>query len=408
MLSAGATLTSAGTLLVTGTDAPDTITVRVSGPQVVVHANGSMLQFPRGDVRRLRIVGGAGDDVLTNKTRLRSTLDGGAGDDRLHGGTGDDTLIGGLGSNRLATGNAGVTLVDQSGSPSGGFSFGLNDLDFSVSMGGGQSTDTLYGGGSYVWRLTDGNDSVSGDIGRELTIDAGAGDDVFRGFMPSGLIPGSPFFDLLGDREFEATLIGGEGKDRWFTDELSNRLLTIIGGPGNDVVEDLIQLVGAYERIDLGAGRDSVFVGDDILGPPIVYAGAGVEYVQVTKSARMVYGNSLNNTIDVELANVDGVTVFGGRGDDVITSGGFPASVVGGAGNDRLTGAGTLVGGSGNDTLVGGDFSEDLLEGGDGDDVFFARDGRRDTIRGGAGADRATADTVGSVIDLISEVEEVS
>jgi Ca2+-binding RTX toxin-like protein len=70
-----------------------------------------------------------------------------------------------------------------------------------------------------------------------------------------------------------------------------------------------------------------------------------------------------------------------------------------------LTNNDTVYGGDGNDTLFG-DRGRDKLYGEDGDNTFFTRDGRRDTLRGGTSFDTATADTVGSVIDLISEVEE--
>jgi hypothetical protein len=80
-------------------------------------------------------------------------------------------------------------------------------------------------------------------------------------------------------------------------------------------------------------------------------------------------------------------------GDDTVTT---PASyvsrvyVLGGAGNDVLSGAGSLFGGAGNDTLTGGDDvpgykgsgpPNDLLAGGPGDDVLHAGNGD-DTLSG--------------------------
>src|SRR5207249_8940398 len=70
--------------------------------------------------------------------------------------------------------------------------------------------------------------------------------------------------------------------------------------------------------------------------------------------------------------------------------------IVGGAGNDTLTGlAGQdfLDGGGGNDSLVGNDGNDQLtgsagadnMQGGQGDDFLQAQDGQRDTVNGGTG-----------------------
>jgi Ca2+-binding RTX toxin-like protein len=87
-------------------------------------------------------------------------------------------------------------------------------------------------------------------------------------------------------------------------------------------------------------------------------------------------------------ATVTSVEIDGGEGDDVIIGGNWPAYVLGGAGNDRISWAGadsTLSGGGGNDAIDGGNARE-VMNGGPGDDTLRSGAGR-DFIRGGAGRD---------------------
>ena len=69
----------------------------------------------------------------------------------------------------------------------------------------------------------------------------------------------------------------------------------------------------------------------------------------------------------------------------------------GNEGNDSLSGErarpDTLIGGSGNDALTGG-AGLDLLDG-DGNDALNVRDGSFDLARGGAGTDSAKTDKIG-------------
>jgi Ca2+-binding RTX toxin-like protein len=80
--------------------------------------------------------------------------------------------------------------------------------------------------------------------------------------------------------------------------------------------------------------------------------------------------------------------VLGGSGNDRMTGGRFRDSLQGGSGNDRATGGAgrdILVGGSGNDRLNGG-ADDDLLSGNAGNDVLIAGPGA-DLLGGGAGVD---------------------
>ncbi|MGH2710447.1 MAG: calcium-binding protein [Actinomycetota bacterium] len=96
-----------------------------------------------------------------------------------------------------------------------------------------------------------------------------------------------------------------------------------------------------------------------------------------------------------DTVRVSGVEAFidVGDGDDKVVAG-SQATVLGRAGNDRLTGKDGndfLRGGSGNDTIRdrGG---RDVLKGGAGDDFVDAQDGERDRLYGGTGNDESGAD----------------
>lgn len=113
---------------------------------------------------------------------------------------------------------------------------------------------------------------------------------------------------------------------------------------------------------------------------------------------------SLRGTVDYRVVSADLLD-----GDDrwVGTGLAFPATVEGGAGDDRiLAGAagGNLAGGAGRDVLRGG-VGDDTLAGGTGDDRIRGGPGRdqitdgggRDVVRGGAGRDRVESHDRGEV-----------
>jgi len=56
--------------------------------------------------------------------------------------------------------------------------------------------------------------------------------------------------------------------------------------------------------------------------------------------------------------------------------------------------------------LTSNDAEESVGDGGD--DLLLGRGGSKDRLDGGPGNDTATADTLGSVIDLVIDVEAVS
>jgi Ca2+-binding RTX toxin-like protein len=132
-----------------------------------------------------------------------------------------------------------------------------------------------------------------------------------------------------------------------------------------------------------------VFAGD---GNDRVTIGAGVTHAQVR-------GEDGNDTLIGTDSDID---LEGGNDNDVLSGGSGDDYILGGAGNDRINGADgddTIVGEFGNDRIDGGK-GHDHLSGNDGSDIFFGSDLLNDIIDGGAGPDTAYAD-VDDVLTLI-------
>src|SRR5829696_3477346 len=91
-----------GLLAIKGTSSADEIEIEVEHGTVMVTIDGASQTFTLADVRRLRAVGGQGDDNIHFNTAgdslsLPMLLIGGAGDDTLVGASGDDNIKGGGG-----------------------------------------------------------------------------------------------------------------------------------------------------------------------------------------------------------------------------------------------------------------------------------------------------------------------
>ena len=112
-------------------------------------------------VTTIRIFGGLGDDTITvsipGNTRIKTVLNGGAGNDTITGGDGSDTILGGQGHDTLSGGRGHDTLRGGAG----------ND-----SLAGGLGNDMLQGDA--------GTDTLRGGVGQNK-LDGGAGIDAFYG-----------------------------------------------------------------------------------------------------------------------------------------------------------------------------------------------------------------------------------
>jgi Ca2+-binding RTX toxin-like protein len=218
-----------GVLDVEGTDASDTITVQqtVDTDTGVFHleaiVNNSVQSFRASDVKFIKVNGGNGSDIIDVHTlTLRTTLDGGKGNDTLIGGGGSDKLIGGGGSNTL-NGNGG------------------NDL-----LVAGLQADSIFGG--------DGEDRIIPD-------NTPTADDT---------ISGGAAFDVVDYRESKIAviaLVGESPKGKQANDVILSDIEQVRGSAFNDTITDEtshpLQMFGSdgNDTLTGGSGNDTL-VGD--------------------------------------------------------------------------------------------------------------------------------------------------
>lgn len=153
-------------------------------------------------------------------------------------------------------------------------------------------------------------------------------------------------------------LIGGASSD------------TLHGGAGNDVLEG----GGGFDTMIGGTGDDRYLVGD-VGDRMIELADEGIDSIETT------LGYLSLETFTVQTPHIEYLT-YVGSGNFTGTGGRGTLQITGGAGNDTLRAATTLIGGAGNDTLSLGK----VMEGGAGDDTIYGIPDTRSI--GGAGADQ--------------------
>jgi uncharacterized delta-60 repeat protein len=163
--------------------------------------------------------------------------------------------------------------------------------------------------------------------------------------------------------------------------------LFVFGNAGNDLISiGSAGVLGAdvyggdgNDRLSGGAGNDTLEGG---LGADYLRGGAGndtADYFRRIDNLAVSPENAANDGALAERDNVrsDIETILGGHGDDRITGSGRADSIGGGDGNDRLYGMfgdDRIDGGAGNDTLSGG-AGNDWMDGGLGADSMSGGDG---------------------------------
>ncbi len=336
-------------LRVTGTEAADTIDVRlnqgrlsIQDSQIVVNsiALGSV---ESSAVDQIIVEALGGDDIVRldlggQALSIPSTIRGGLGSDIIHGGTGKDTIDGGAGTDYLYGSDGDDAL------------FGGTEDDSRDWLNGEYGNDQLFGGNrSDILSGQGGNDVLHGQGGDDYQLLGGAGEDEIYGEAGNDTLDGGAGTDYLFGGDDHDVIYGGAEDDSrdWLNGEYGNDKL--YGGGGSDIISGQ-------------AGNDAIFgeAGDDyqLLG------GAGED---------TIYGGSGNDTLD---GGSGADVLFGGNGHDTIYGGAEDDAIdrlFGDEGNDKLYGgAGNdeIEGGYGNDQIWG-DLGADLLDGKEGDDTIF-------------------------------------
>jgi Ca2+-binding RTX toxin-like protein len=224
-------------------------------------------------------------------------------------------------------------------------------------------------------------------------------------------------------------VVGGDGDDALW-DESEQRQVTLRGGSGDDALRSG-SAVGKSPLLYGGLGNDTVYVFNNGSGTPVMRGGPGAdELCSCENGGGLLYGEGgddrllFNNggasvaaqVLDGGPGNdsyvarqrvympgvapgpgadvLDGSALSQGTSIDVRECRGCVEWVIGGPGDDDITGyAGrqVLLGGEGLD-VINGLGGADVLAGQDGDDTIYSRDHSVDTVSCGSGVDTVFAD----------------
>ena len=199
--SAGLVMLAGDRVIVNGTGDADTIAIRTDAAtgEPIIRVAGQDHRLPPGLAVLVRA--GGGNDTITVEpgTRVRVTLLGGEGEDRLVGADGDEVLLGGWGHDTVQGGAGSDRLLGGEGDDY------LDGQAGDDRLYGGDGDDTLYG--------LDGADHGWGERGRDV-IDGGAGTDALAGGDDADVLVGGRDADLLYGGSGADTLYGGAGADR--------------------------------------------------------------------------------------------------------------------------------------------------------------------------------------------------
>jgi Ca2+-binding RTX toxin-like protein len=323
--------------------------------------NGSRVRFDRltpapftldiGTTENLLVNANGGDDVITASNGLANliklTIDGGDGNDTITGGDGDDLLLGGNGNDTITGGRG-------------------NDT---ARLGAGDDT--------FVWNPGDGSDTVDGQDGTDTLVFNGA-------------------------NIAETIDISANGGHARFTRDVGNVVMDLdnieqiqfgaLGGADKITVNNLAATDVKQVAIDLGANGG----GDGASDQVIVNGTGGNDQITIAGTGTSVLVAGLAAQVNITNAESgDVLTVSAGGGADTINASGLAANVVGlvidgGAGNDTIIGSqgkDTLMGGDGNDTVIGGR-GDDAAFLGNGNDTFIWNPGDgSDLVEGEGGTD---------------------
>ena len=334
--------------------------------------------------------------TLTGSANINGTGNGDA--NVITGNSGNNILDGGVGADTAAY----TGVLAQSALTFNGTQWVVN--------GGAEGTDTLsnieiieHGGGRYL--LVDPTGHSGFATANEAAQHATRPGDTLVFATPPG---GTVTIDLGGSDDTHDLTIPGDAPVDITVGDGDNHIQT---GNANDVVitgdgDNTIKTGGGNDVVQTGAGDDTI-IGGSGNGDDVYDAGGG--------SNTVIYSSAINSiTVDLNLADRSALSVRGadGAGPNPDTIGALltaanhvppydPHMAVGYAdgidiGTDVLIGFQNVVGGAGNDTITG-DGNANVLTGGDGNDTLNGGLGA-DTMIGGIGNDTFIVDNAGDVV----------
>ena len=311
--------------------------------RVLLSENGE--NFVSTEVQEVQ--GRDGDDTIIgalNAVEPGSTLFGNAGDDYIRSRGIGDRVFGGRGNDTIVNDNGRAIIYGDLGN------------DFIIAK---DSNTTLFGGRSFGEPSSDEGKNILLSLGGKNILKGGGGDDSLVGEEGGDTMAGNSGNDtIFGGPRGASFLFGNKGNDMLFSRAKDNPD-TMFGGQGNDMIEVTAQSTADAPRLFGGVGDDTliiagsdgqvngaILVGD--VNPDGTFGGSdgdeGKNYLLAESGENhQLFGNSGNDTLKVGVNIGVGVSLFGGRGDDVLLGGTDADSAVTGM---------KAYGDKGNDTLI--------------------------------------------------------
>ncbi len=304
--------------------------------------------------------GGDGNDLLTGSPQDDISF-GGAGDDTLVGGGGDDVQYGEDGNDVF--GNPTLTADGTADDPGTDRNFGGNGFD------------------NFVWEPGDGTDFNNGgdDAADIFRFFGRAGSDNFT--LQSGGTPthlnalfNGAVIDLHGVEDVIVDPLGDDDvivvSDLFATEAVN---VTIVAGGGAEAItvngrttDDNLQVTSLAGNVAIeGLTYDVNISGPDTADTLEVNSGEGDDSINVADGVELLITSTVVGGVGNDSLSGAFNTAFGRDGDDLIVGADNDQTIDAGAGED------TIVGGAGNDTIDGGgDFDTILIEGTSGPDII--------------------------------------
>ncbi|MEG4531087.1 calcium-binding protein [Microcoleus sp. D2_18a_D3] len=343
---------------------PDTVFAGEGADFVRTSTLGGSLIFGQGDNDTLISVGpndtiyGGDDEDSIRSQRIPALLFGDAGNDTiiaearatLAGGEGEDILQGTVEAN-LMFGNQGEDTM-LGGAQRGDSLYGGKDNDkIGFFIAGGGNNLSLDGGLGIGFAGNEGSNFLRGDLGDDLVVGinvrdslyGGRGNDTLRGVASNSYLSGDLDDDILFITNRTQTSPFAQGS----VITIGIERTTLIGGGGND---SLTGAIGEFEAgrnfFEGGDGNDTITVfatQDTALG------GAGDDFIESSRVSNL----TLSGGAQSSFGGFAGRNLLdGGVGNDTIVAAFVTDTMVGGEGNDNLSGTFTnAAGGDGNDTI---------------------------------------------------------
>ncbi|MFN6540651.1 MAG: FG-GAP-like repeat-containing protein [Nostoc sp. EkiNYC01] len=318
------------------------------------------------------------------------TIDGGNGIDILYGGTGDDYLDGGVGADKLYGGSGNDTYI-------------VDNVGDVVTEYASEGIDTV---------ITANNYTLGANL-ENLTLDGTAAISGTGNALNNAIVGNAANNSIFGGNGND-TLIGGGGYDvaiysQYYTNYnvsfTSNGDIQVTGSEGTDLlkgIEEIDFIGGGVYKIYTGDGGNNILTtdpyywsfvyggdGNDSLtsgyGNDILLGGAGDDYLNGGSGENKLFGGSGNDTYIVGGADV--ITENASQGTDTVYS---TNSYTLGANLENLVLDGTAaINGIGNtlNNVITGNAANNSIAGGDGNDTLNGGGGD-DYLNGGSGADK--------------------